>query len=117
MREKVLSIIPNNVVIKAMIDLSEISTSSDFYNVLSPLKESKFPDSSRIVFYNSSKLTRTYDDLPADSLIVLQKMLVYLDIPNFFCLVISNDILSSDLNYICINYATNETPIKLICLE
>ena len=53
--------------------------------------------------------------MPADILIQLQKMLVYVDIPNFFCLVITNDTkMQAELDYVCLHHAVNENPIKSI---
>lgn len=105
------------MLIKAEIDISELNSSADFFKVLSPLKENVFADDVRIIFFNSKELIHSFADLPADQLITLQKMLVYLDIPNFFCLFRSNNKnIVQELEYVCNHYATNESPIKL-CSE
>jgi MoaA/NifB/PqqE/SkfB family radical SAM enzyme len=57
--------------------------SSALYQFLLPLKKESFADNERIVFYNFSKIN-------IDLLIHLQKTLTYLDIPEFFVLVVTN---------------------------
>ena len=57
--------------------------SNALYEFLAPLKKESFADNERIVFYNFSKIN-------IDLLIHLQKTLIYLDIPEFFVLVVTN---------------------------
>jgi hypothetical protein len=100
------------------IDLLTVDNTSekDLYNLLLPLHKDVYADNDRIVFTCFGTLTHTFDDLPADLLIRLQKMLVYVDIPNFFCIVISNQNLSEELTYVCNKYAVDENPmVNIIC--
>ena len=57
--------------------------SNALYEFLTPLKKESFADNEKIVFYNFSKIN-------IDLLIHLQKTLTYLDIPEFFVLVVTN---------------------------
>lgn len=100
----------------ATIDLNLLDTKSqiDLYKTLMPLYKSEFKEDERIIFECSSELTHTYKDLPADLLIQLQKMLVYIDIPNYFCIVKSHIDLSAELEYINQHYAVGDTPIRNI---
>ena len=115
--EQVKSSIPVEFNVKSFLDLSILDSTGKLYKALIPLKEKEFKESTRIVFYHSAPLVYTFNDLPADSLIQLQKMLVYIDIPNFFCLVVSDKDLKEDLEYICKNYCVGEDPINQICLR
>jgi len=63
--------------------------SSALYHFLAPLKKEVFADNERIVFYNFTKIN---DDL----LVHLQKTLVYLDIPEFFVIVVTNQTLIAE---------------------
>jgi hypothetical protein len=111
-------VLPKEFAVKKVLDLSLLTKESDFYTVLAPLKEDTFADNTRLVFHHSQPLVRTFNDLPADSLIQLQKMLVYIDIPNFFCVIVSDDIkVKDELEFVCQHYAVNENPINLICLK
>ena len=108
----------DEIISDVRIDLSKLDTTASIYQTLVPLKKQEFPDSFRILFYHSSPLVHTYNDLPADSLITLPKMLVYIDIPNFVCMFASNETkFEQELNYVCEHYTVNETPINFICLE
>lgn len=85
----------------------------DIHNLLQPLHKLEFAKNELIIFYCFSPLAHRFDDMPAETLCRLQKILVYVDIPNFFCLVITNnDNMQSELNFVCDRYAKNETPIK-----
>ena len=112
---QIKSEIPIEFNVKEFLDLSALDSDSKLYKALSPLKEEEFKELTKIVFYHSAPLVYTFNDLPADSLIQLQKMLVYVDIPNFFCLVITNKDIKEELEYVCKHYCVNETPIKFIC--
>lgn len=81
---------------------------------MAPLHKEVFEEGECIIFKCPKELKHSYNDLPADILINLQKMLVYIDIPNFFCTIISTIDLSLELDYVCKHYAVNETPIKNI---
>ena len=109
--------ISSEIDIKKILNLSDLKSESDVYNALSSLKEKEFKKATRIVFYHSDPLEYTFNDLPADSLIKLQKMLVYIDIPNFFCVIVTNEDIKEELEYVCKNYCVNETPIEFICLK
>jgi len=115
--DQIKSVIPVEFNVKEFLDLSTLDSKGRLFNALDPLKEEEFNKSTRIVFYHSAPLVYTFGDLPADSLIQLQKMLVYIDIPNFFCLVVSDKDLKEDLEYICKNYCVGEQPINQICLK
>jgi hypothetical protein len=115
--DQVKSVIPAEFNVKEFLDLSELDSKSKLYKAVSPLKEEEFKELTKIVFYHSAPLVYTFNDLPADSLIQLQKMLVYIDIPNFFCLIVSDKDLKEDLEYICKNYCVGEESINQICLK
>ena len=115
--DQIKSVIPVEFNVKEFLDLSALDSTGKLFNALDPLKEEEFNEFTRIVFYHSEPLEYTFGDLPADALIQLQKMLVYIDIPNFFCLIISNKDLKEDLDYICKNYCVGEQSIKFICLK
>ena len=113
--DQVKSLIPTEFNVKDFLDLSALVSTDKLYKELVLLKEEEFKEGTRIVFYHSDPLVYTFNDLPADSLIQLQKMLVYIDIPNFFCLIVSDEDIKEDLDYICKNYCVGETPINQIC--
>ena len=90
----------------------------ELYKALMPLYKTAYDENERIVFYCYEPLKHSFDDLPADLLIQLQKMLVYIDIPNFFCLLVTNnENVKKELKYVCDHYAVNEQPIEVICLK
>lgn len=118
--EEAQKILSNNYKILSLIDLTSIDCTSqkNIYDLLLPLQKKEFNNNERIVFYCFSPLHHKFNDLPADVLIQLQKMLVYVDIPNFFCIILTNiKELQSELDYICNNFAVKETPIKTIICE
>ena len=116
--EQVQQVIPKEFNVKGFLNLSELSKDAELYSALAKLKEDVFEDFTRIVFYHSDPLIYTFADLPADSLIQLQKMLVYIDIPNYFCLLVTdNKNISEELIYVNNNHAVNENPINFICLK
>jgi hypothetical protein len=103
-----------------IIDLNTFDTLSqkDIYEQLVPLYKETFKDNERIVFHCMSPLEHKFTDMPAETLIQLQKTLVYIDIPNFFCIIVTNNKdLQQELNYVCEQIATNETPIQAILHE
>jgi hypothetical protein len=103
-------------IIKAF-DLAILDTMSekDIHNLLAPVCKSEFNEHDIIVFYCFLPLAHRFDDMPAESLIQLQKMLVYVDIPNFFCVTITNNKeMQSELDYVCNQHTTDETPIRTI---
>ena len=116
----ILDLVAKQFDVIKLLDLNALDTGSqkDIYDQLKPLYKETFKDNERIVFCCLSPLSRKFTELPAEALVHLQKMLVYIDIPNFFCIVITNDKeLQQELNYVCEQYATNETPIKAILYE
>ena len=117
--DQVRQLLPKNISIKGIINLSDFSWAKDrlLADQLMQLREDTFEDDCRIVFYHSDELDRSFDDLPADMLIKLQMILVEVDIPNFFCLLVSDSIIKEDVKYVCNHYAVNENPINLICLK
>ena len=115
--DQIKQIIPKEFYVKDFLDLSKLDTNAKLFQALVTLKEDEFNNNTRIIFYHSTQLIYTYTDLPADSLIQLQKMLVYIDIPNFFCLIISNQNIEDELLYVSKHYAVNEKPIEFICLK
>jgi hypothetical protein len=117
--EQVQRALPKDISIKDIVDLSNYSWSTDrlLAEVLQDLREEEFKDNCRIVFYHSAELDQSFDDLPADMLIKLQMLLVEVDIPNFFCLLVSDSIIKDDVEYVCKKYAVDEAPINLICLK
>jgi hypothetical protein len=115
-----LDAITNQFNVIKLLDLNVLDTGlqKDIYDQLKPLHKETFENNERIVFYCFSPLSRKFADFPAETLIHLQKMLVYIDIPNFFCIVITNDAkLQQDLIYVCDLFTKNETPIKAILYE
>ena len=113
--DEVKKLVSDEYDVISLIDLVPLDSASqkDIYNILQPLHKTEFKDNERIVFYYFSPLTHGFDDLPAETLIQLQKMLVYIDIPNFFCIVLTNDKnVSTELKYICEQYTVNENPIQ-----
>ena len=116
--DQVKLVLPVEYNVKEFLDLSALDSDNKLYKALAPLKEEEFKEFTRIVFYHIDPLVYTFNDLPADSLIQLQKMLVYIDIPNFFCIFVSDDQkIKQELKYICENYAVDKTPIEFICLK
>lgn len=110
---------PSYNIIKTF-DLTVFDTFSekDIYDQLTLLYKSNFDNNDIIVFYCFNPLAHQFDDMPAETLSRLQKILVYVDIPNFFCLVVTNDKdMQAELDIVCKQYATNETPIRTILHE
>ena len=112
-------VLPKNITVKGVVNLSDYSWSTDrlLADKLTTFREESFEDDCRIVFYHSEELDKSFDNLPADMLIKLQMLLVEVDIPNFFCLLVSDSIIKADVEYVCDHYAVNEIPINLICLK
>lgn len=117
--DQINQLLPNDINVKKIINLSDYSWSKDrlLAKVLLDLREDEFNNTTRIVFYHSDELDKSFDDLPADMLIKLQMLLVEVDIPNFFCLIVSDSIIEDDVAYVCQHHAVNENPINLICLK
>jgi hypothetical protein len=96
----------------------DVLSEKDIYDLLKPLYKSKFNDNEIIVFYCFAPLSHRFNDMPAELLSRLQKMLVYIDIPNFFCVIITNNKkMQPELDSVCKKYATGEAPIKTILHE
>jgi hypothetical protein len=114
----ILQAVPSEFNIKEFLNLSTLHKDADLYRTLKLLKETEFKEFTRLVFYHIDPLVYAFDDLPSDSLINLQKMLVYIGIPNYYCLFVSNDKkVKEGLKYVCEQYAFNEHPIEFICLK
>ena len=104
--------------IKSTVDLSKYSWGTDHLlkETLEELKELEFADDARIVFYHSAPLDKSFDELPADMLIKLQMLLAEVDIPNYFCIVVTDVDLTNELDYLCNKYAVDENPmVNIIC--
>jgi len=104
--------------VKSTVDLSEYSWSTDYLlkEKLEELKELEFADDTRIVFYHSAPLDKSFDELPADMLIKLQMLLAEVDIPNYFCIVVTESDVTTELDYLCNKYAVDESPlVNIIC--
>ena len=117
MIDQIQQVIPASHKILSIIDLFSFDNKSqkELYDILRVLHKTEYRDNELIVFYCLSPLTRKFEDLPAETLINLQKMLVYIDIPNFFCVVVTNDTnMQKDLAYVCEHYAVDEKPINTI---
>jgi hypothetical protein len=96
----------------------DILSEKGIHDLLKPLYKSEFSERELIVFYCFAPLTHRFNDMPAELLNRLQKMLVYVDIPNFFCVVITNNKeMQLELTSVCKKYATDETPIRTILHE
>lgn len=99
-------------VIDHFINLNLLDQGKSFsmlYEILAPLRQEKFLNKYRIVFYYNRPLVRSYVDCPCDILDYLQKVLCYHDIPNFFVIIVSNDrLLTSDLSYVHKKYASHD---------
>jgi len=118
--EEAQKILSEDYTVIDLIDLSEFDGKDQgyLYQKLFPLSKEKFSDDERIIFYCSQPLIRKFTDLPPKTLIHLQKMLVYSNIPNFFCIIISNEYnIHLDIEYVCNKYAVNEDPIQIILHE
>lgn len=107
----------NNILKIVNLNLFDRKPQKDLYSVLAPLKRAKFANNELIIFYCLDQLHRQFDDEPCDLLVSLQKVLVYLDIPNSFCKLVSNVDLSNDLQLVSDVHAVNETPIENIILN
>ena len=117
MSQEIINKLPRHYEVKALIDLSDVSTEILLYKTIYPLREEKYCENTRIIFYHTQELIYTFDDLPADIVILLQRMLVYIDIPNYFCAICSTKDLTAELKYVCEKYAVNEIPMTYICLK
>lgn len=74
--------------------------SSTLYRFLKPLKKEEYADNERIVFYNYGKINN-------DVLDHLYQMLLNIDIPEFFILIISNQLSTVD-------YLKDKIPVQLV---
>jgi hypothetical protein len=96
--------------VQHFVNLNEIDQTKSFsilHDILSSVKQEKFSDNYRIVFYHTRPLLKTYPDCPCNILDHLQKILHYYDIPNFFVVVVSNDkSISSDLKSVHQKYTS-----------
>jgi len=85
--------------------------SSALYQFLLPLKKDSFAENERIVFYNFAKINDEF-------LLHLQKTLNYLDIPEFFILVITNQKSTverlPEINCKLVSHADSPTVDKII---
>lgn len=120
MLEEIQKIIGLSYNIIKTFDLAVLETTpdKDIYDLVQPLHKLKFSENDLIVFYCFTPLAHRFDDMPAEIISRLQKMLVYVDIPNFFCLVVTNNKeMQLELDDVCKKYATAETPIRTILHE
>ena len=115
--EEASKLLSENDNIISLIDLSlyDNMTEKEIHDQLKSLHKIEFNNNERIVFYCFSELNHKFNNSPAESLIQLQKMLVYVDISNFFCVIITNNgKLQQELNEVCKRYTNNDLPIKTI---
>ena len=108
-------------IIEHYIDLNKFDNQhhSVLYSVLKNVKQQEYKDEYRIVFYYFCSLNKTYDDSPPDLIDYLQKVLTYYDIPNFFCIIVTNDDnISEHLACVSERRTVNEPdPIKYIICQ
>ena len=118
--EEIQKIIGTSYDIIEIFDLAVLDAMSekDIHDLLAPLYKSEFANNEIIVFYCFTTLAHRFTDMPAELLDRIQKMLVYIDIANFFCVVITNDKnMQSELDYVNDQYTKDETPIRTIIHE
>jgi hypothetical protein len=79
------------------------------------MKKEFFEPNYRFIFLHYDTDYYTYPNVPGMMLTNLQKMLVDLDIPNYFCLIITNhNNLKSELDYLNTTFTTDAYPISSI---
>jgi len=111
MIDLVYKIYKNNKILK-IIDLTLITSEKELYDLLNPLYKEKFNDDERIICFCQAPLIKMFDDYPSDILIWLQKILVQLDIGNFFCEIVSYDNIDEDLKIVQQQFALKDNPIR-----
>ena len=119
--ESIKSNLEKEYLIEHYIDLNELDNQhhSVLYSVLKNVKQQEYTDEYRIVFYYFRSLNKTFDDSPPDLIDHLQKVLTYYDIPNFFCIIVTNDDnISKHLAYVSERHTVDEPdPIKYIICQ
>jgi len=111
MIDLVYKIYKNKKILK-IIDLNLITSEKELYDLLNPLYKEKFNDNERIICFCQTPLSKRFDDCPSNTLIWLQKILVQINIGNFFCEIVSYDSMNADLKIVQQRFALKDNPIK-----
>ena len=90
---------------------------STLANELGALKQETFDSNYRFIFLHYDTDYYLYPGLPGLILTNLQRLLVELDIPNYFCLIITNHTrIKSELEYLCRTFTKDTHPIgSIVC--
>lgn len=84
----------------------------DLYNELKNLKKDAFDPNYRFIFLHYDTDYYLYPEIPGLTLTNLQKILVELNIPNYFCLIITNHFnIDKELRYLQKTFTKDDYPI------
>lgn len=96
-------------------DLTLYDTNMEaLYNELNQLKRESYNNNYRFIFLHFDTEYYLSDSTPGFTLINLQRILTRLDIPNYFCLVISQQDLHTQLEQVRISESTDNVAIDCI---
>lgn len=91
------------------------SDMTQLYNELANLKKDHYDTNYRFIFLHYDTDYYIYPDTAGIQLTNLQTILTKLDIPNYFCLIITNYTnLANELSYLQENLTNDHTPIGVI---
>lgn len=81
---------------------------------LKPLVKDEFEHNYRFIFLHYDTDYHISTDFPGITLINLQRILVSLDIPNYFCIILTQQDLTEQLEYLRVTETTDTIPIMAI---
>lgn len=93
-----------------IIDLNKFESQprKELYYRIESCKKDEFENTERILILVPSTLSRTFESVPADILIDLQKYIKEFDIPHYFLIIVTNvPTIKKDLNFL--KRYTNDT--------
>jgi hypothetical protein len=111
-------ILKANFVYDKIFDLLRYDNNLDLLvNELSNLKKESYDPTYRFIFLHYDTDYYLYPGLPGITLTNLQQILVHLDIPNYFCLLVTNyPNIGHDLTYLQKTFSTDPYPIAhIVC--
>jgi hypothetical protein len=108
--QSVIDILKKYFIFDRIFDLIDYDLNMDqLYNELKVLKKDKFEHNYRFVFLHYDTEYYITQNLPGITLINLQKILESLDIPNYFCLLLSQQDLQPMCNRVWKDFASNDS--------
>lgn len=111
-----IDLLNQNFIYDKIFDLLDYDNNLDnLYTELSALKKKKYESNYRFIFLHFDTDYYLFPNLPGVLIVNLQQILAELDIPNYFCLIITNHKnIDSELAQVCQLYTTDDYAISSI---